>query len=298
MSSDPYHYRLIARAIALIESEECRHLPLEALADRLGLSAAHFQRVFTAWAGVSPKRFQQALVLGEVRGRLRAGESLEAVAQGAGLSGTGRLHDLFLHWEAMSPGAHASGGAGLELEHAFFQGPLGEMLAAGGARGLSGLVFVTEGRDEALAGMQARWPRARLVPGGEALRKWVEAAFARRGEVVLAPLGAPFQVQVWEALLALPEGVTTTYGALAEAVGRPRAARAVGQAVGANPIAWLIPCHRVLRGTGALGGYRWGLTAKRRLLALEAARASDGTLRHTSAPCVAPPSQGGRGDAI
>lgn len=271
---DPYHYRLIARAIALIETEEGRRMSLDALAARLGLSAPHFQRVFTAWAGISPKRFQQALALQVARGRLDAGGSLEASADAAGLSGTGRLHDLFLRWEGMTPGAHAAGGAGLVLEHGLFDGPLGRVWAAGSARGLAGLGFAHQGEAAAEAEMRARWPGARLVPAGPVLEGWVAAALARRGTVALAPLGAPFQVQVWRALLSVPEGETTSYGALARAIGRPRAARAVGQAVGANPVAWLIPCHRVLRASGALGGYRWGEGAKRRLLALEAARRS------------------------
>ena len=272
-SDDSYHYNVMRRAIEAIDSAD-HPLSLEELAGSMGMSAAHFQRIFSAWVGVSPKRYQQYLALDHAKSLL--GErmtTLEAAAE-AGLSGSGRLHDLFLRWEAMSPGEFARGGAGLEIRYGWFPSPFGEVLAMGTARGLCGLAFSAEtGREAAMADMTARWPQARFTEAPEAVAAWVEAAFGGGGETALHLIGAPFQIKVWEALLQVPEGGVTTYSEIAGAIGHPRAMRAVGTAVGRNPISWRIPCHRVLRKEGALGGYHWGLPVKRALLARESARA-------------------------
>ena len=272
-SDDSYHYNVMRRAIEAIDAAETP-LSLEELAGTMGMSAAHFQRIFSAWVGVSPKRYQQYLALDHAKSLL--GErmtTLEAAAE-AGLSGSGRLHDLFLRWEAMSPGEFARGGAGLEIRYGWFPSPFGEVLAMGTARGLCGLAFSAEtGREAAMADMTARWPQARFTEAPEAVAGWVEAAFGGGGEAALHLIGAPFQIKVWEALLNIPSGHVTTYSELAQAVGHPRATRAVGTAVGRNPVSWLIPCHRALRKSGGLGGYHWGLPVKRAMLAYEAARA-------------------------
>jgi len=293
---DAYHYRLIARALAHIDAaqDEGRSLALGELATELGLSQAHFQRLFSAWVGVSPKRYQQYLSLGLARDLLTRQIPLDAVADHAGLSGSGRLHDLVLRWEAMTPGEFARGAEGLIIRWGLFPSPFGPALAMATDRGLCGLAFIAEtGFDAAFADLAARWPGATLTEAPETIRPWVEAALAGRGEAQMLLVGAPFQIKVWEALLQIPSGHVTTYSALAEAVGHPRAVRAVGTAVGRNPLSFLIPCHRALRKSGALGGYHWGLPVKRAMLGWEAARAeaceADGPLfaANTAAPLSA-----------
>ncbi len=270
-------YELMAAALDYLDERRAEHPSLEEVAAAIGLSPSHFQRVFSRWVGVSPKRYLQYLTLDHAKRRLAEHQSLLETAYDAGLSGPSRLHDLFLRWEGMTPGAYAKRGAGLTLRYGWFESPFGPTLAVGTELGLSGLAFAAEtGPEAALADMAARWPEAEMVAAPEALRGWVEAAFAGRGEVALAPMGGPFQIKVWEALLRIPAGQVTTYSRIAEAIGHPRAVRAVGTAVGRNPISYLIPCHRAIRRDGALGGYHWGLKVKRALLAFEAARADAG----------------------
>lgn len=267
-----YHYGVIARAIAQIAAAAPAQPSLEEVAAGVGLSPAHFQRVFSQWVGVSPKRCQQYLALDHAKRLLAERHSLLATAHETGLSGSGRLHDLFLRWEAMSPGDHAGGGAGLEIAWGWFPTPFGEALAMGTSRGLCGLAFAAEtGRAAAMADLRARWPKAACIEAPDRIAPWVGAAFGG-GEARLHLIGAPFQIKVWEALLRVPSGHVTTYSDLAAAVGRPTAQRAVGTAVGRNPVSWLIPCHRALRKAGGLGGYHWGLGIKRAMLAWEAAR--------------------------
>ena len=269
-----YHYDVVRRAIALIDASPAP-LPLEALAAAMDMSPAHFQRLFTQWAGVSPKRYQQYLALGLARDLLARRHTTLAAADAAGLSGGGRLHDLFLRWEAMSPGDYARAGEGLTIARGWFDSPFGPALVMGTDRGLCGIGFAAEtGREATMADLCARWPRATFVEDPARLAPWAAAAFGQaRGETPLCLIGAPFQIKVWEALLAIPSGHVTTYGDIARAIGAPRAVRAVGTAVGRNPVSWLIPCHRALRKSGALGGYHWGLPVKRAMLAWESTRA-------------------------
>jgi len=268
--SPAYHYRVIARALAEIDAGG-PGLTLEDLATRMGMSAAHFQRVFSQWVGVSPKRYQQYLTLDHARRLLADRFTVLDTALASGLSGPGRLHDLFLRWEAMSPGDYARGGAGLTIGWAFCDSPFGEALAMATDRGLCGLGFTADcGRDAALADLMARWPTARFQPDDTAARL-AAAAFAGQ-ETRLHLIGAPFQIKVWEALLRIPSGHVTSYSEIAQAVGHPSAQRAVGTAVGRNPVSFFIPCHRALRRSGGLGGYHWGLPVKRAMLAWEAAR--------------------------
>ncbi|PRX31154.1 AraC family transcriptional regulator, regulatory protein of adaptative response / methylated-DNA-[protein]-cysteine methyltransferase [Meinhardsimonia xiamenensis] len=269
-----YHYAVIRRAIEIIDAAWPEPVSLERLAAEMKMSPAHFQRVFSRWVGVSPKRYQQYLALDHARALLRERFTTLETAQAVGLSGSGRLHDLFLRWEAMSPGDYARRGAGLTIRWGWFDSPFGEALAMGTERGLCGLAFAAEtGRAAAMEDMTSRWPEARFVEDAAAIAPWVEAAFGLSGEARLHLIGAPFQIKVWEALLAIPSGHVTTYSAIAGAIGQPRAVRAVGTAVGRNPVSWLIPCHRALRKTGGLGGYHWGLPVKRAMLAFESARA-------------------------
>ena len=268
-----YHYNVMRRAIEAVDAGG-PGMTLEALARQVGLSPAHFQRLFSRWVGVSPKRYQQYLALGHAKALLSERFTTLETADSVGLSGSGRLHDLFVRWEAMSPGEFARKGAGLEIRYGWFDTPFGEALAMGTDKGLCGLGFVSEtGRAAAMADLRGRWPAAGYVEDASAIAPWVDAAFAQRGDAALHLIGAPFQIKVWEALLNVPSGQVTTYSEIAQAVGHPRAVRAVGTAVGRNPVSFLIPCHRALRKSGGLGGYHWGLPVKRAILAWESARA-------------------------
>jgi AraC family transcriptional regulator of adaptative response/methylated-DNA-[protein]-cysteine methyltransferase len=260
-------------ALKYLAAHRDRQPGLEEVAAHLGLSPAHFQRAFSRWVGVSPKRYLQYLTLDHARRLLAENFTVLDATYEAGLSSPGRLHDLFVRWEAMTPGAYARAGAGLEVAFGWFDTPFGPALAMGTDRGLCGLAFAAEtGREAAMADLRARWPEARFVAAPERLAPWVAAAFGAGGEARVAPIGGPFQIKVWEALLAIPSGCVTTYSEIAKRIGAPRAVRAVGTAVGRNPVSWLIPCHRAIRRDGALGGYHWGLDVKRAMLAWESAR--------------------------
>lgn len=275
LPQDPYHYAVIARALRLID-DGGPALTLDDLASRIGMSTAHFQRVFSLWVGVSPKRYQQYLTLDHARHLLAERHSVLETSLAAGLSGGGRLHDLFLRWEAMTPGEFARGGAGLQIFWGRFDSPFGPALVMGTGKGICGIAFTAEtGEAGAMADLRGRWPKADFVEAPLRLHDWVRGAFGQAEAAQPTPLyliGAPFQIKVWEALLRIPSGQVTTYSDLATAVGHPRAVRAVGTAVGRNPVSWLIPCHRALRKSGGLGGYHWGLPVKRAMLAWEAAR--------------------------
>jgi len=272
MTEDLYHHGVIARAIEHIGDTVNGQPRLEEVASAVGLSPAHFQRVFSQWVGVSPKKYQQYLTLDHAKRLLQDRFTLLDTAHETGLSGTGRLHDLFLSWEAMSPGEYAAKGKGLIIQWGWFPSQFGEMLVMGTSRGLCGIGFTAEfGRDWALRDLTARWPKAVFEENETALQPQV-AAILGNSTANLLLIGAPFQIKVWEALLAIPSGHVTTYSEIARHIGNPKAVRAVGTAVGRNPVSWLIPCHRALRKSGGLGGYHWGLPVKRALLAWESAR--------------------------
>jgi AraC family transcriptional regulator of adaptative response/methylated-DNA-[protein]-cysteine methyltransferase len=277
MPDNGYHYQVMRRAIDLID-ESGGDLTLDALAGRMNMSPAHFQRLFSAWVGVSPKRYQQYLTLGHAKEMLARRCTMLETAEAAGLSGTGRLHDLFLRWEAMSPGDFARKGRGLRIFWGWFDSPFGLALVMGTERGICGIGLASEmGEAATMEDLVARWPEAEFVEDPMMLRPWVLNAFGagdqKEEATPLYLIGAPFQIKVWEALLRVPTGQVTTYSDIARAIDRPSAVRAVGTAVGRNPISLLIPCHRALRKSGALGGYHWGLPVKRSILAWEAARA-------------------------
>lgn len=272
--SETYHYHVMRRAIDAIDASGDQPLPLADLAASLNMSPAHFQRLFSTWVGVSPKRYQQYLTLGHAKALLRDRFTTLNTAHAVGLSGSSRLHDLFVRWEAMSPGDYARDGAGLTIYWGWFDSPFGPALVMGTDRGICGLAFAAEaGKETTLADLTSRWPKARFAENADFLQPWAAPALGVTGETQLHMIGAPFQLKVWEALLTIPSGHVTTYSEIAQAIGNPKAVRAVGTAVGRNPVSWLIPCHRALRKSGALGGYHWGLPVKRAMLAWEGARA-------------------------
>lgn len=278
MEHAPYHYAVMGRAIALIDAHKGQPLSLADLATALDMSPAHVQRVFSTWVGISPKRYQQFLALDHARHLLRDSFTTLDTTHAVGLSGSSRLHDLFLRWEAMTPGDYARQGADLTIRWGWFPSPLGDVLSMATDRGLCGLAFAGEtGRVAAMADLQGRWPRATFVFDPATIADWTEAALSGVGEARLHMIGTPLQIKVWEALLRIPSGHVTTYSEIARSIGSARAVRAVGTAVGRNPVSLLIPCHRALRKSGALGGYHWGLPIKRILLAEETARRVAGT---------------------
>ncbi len=277
-------YSRVARAITFLEANARRQPSLEAVAAHVGLSPFHFQRVFERWAGVSPKRFLQFQSLQHARRLLAQQHSLLDAAHDAGLSGAARLHDLFLRWEAMTPGEFKS--QRVLIRYGVHDTPLGRAVFSVTDRGLCGVEFIEDetGAPEAL---RARFGEASLEEKPRATAPFAEALRARfSGQRLEQPLalllrGTPFQVKVWEALLRVPEGAVVTYGELARRVGMPTASRAVGTAVGHNPIAVLIPCHRVIQSTGVTGGYRWSPARKKLLLGVEWARSSRDEPAHT-----------------
>lgn len=265
-------YDRMAEAIRFIDDTREDQPGLDDVAAHLGLSPAHFQRLFSRWAGVSPKKYQQYLTLDHAKTLLRERFTVLDTALEAGLSGPGRLHDLLVTWEAMTPGEYALGGGGLEIAFGFAPSVFGEVLVLWTPRGICGMGFTAEmGRDVCLADMQKRWPNAEYRADHAGAAAHVDGIFAGRDTRLLLS-GAPFQIKVWEALLSIPSGHVTTYSEVAKQAGNPKAVRAVGTAVGRNPVSWLIPCHRALRKSGGLGGYHWGLPVKRAMLAYESAR--------------------------
>jgi AraC family transcriptional regulator of adaptative response/methylated-DNA-[protein]-cysteine methyltransferase len=273
------HYRQMGRAIRYLADHYLEQPSLDAAASAAGLSPFHFQRLFTRYVGVSPKSFVGHLTLSHAKASLAGGESVLHAALDSGLSGPSRLHDLCLKIEAMTPGDYAKGGAGLLIEYAFSPCPFGVALLMATERGLCGLAFADDGEEtRAFDDMVARWPNATFRQNQarlESLATRIFDADKRSDEPIgLHLLGTPWQIKVWEALLSIRDGKFTSYGAIAHAMGKDSASRAVGTAVGRNPISYLIPCHRVLGSDGALHGYHWGLSRKRAMLAVEAARAA------------------------
>jgi AraC family transcriptional regulator of adaptative response/methylated-DNA-[protein]-cysteine methyltransferase len=271
------NWRRMGRAIRFLSARYLDQPSLEDAAAAVNLSPFHFQRLFTRYVGVSPKNFVGHLTLDHAKADLAEGKSLLETALDAGLSGPSRLHDLCLKIEAMTPGEYAKGAAGVAIDYGFHASPFGIALVMATAKGVCGLAFGDEGEErKILADMRARWPNADFREAPERTAKIARQIFeAGDGDLPIHLLGTPWQVKVWQALLAIPQGKVSTYRAIAGRVGNDSAARAVGTAVGRNPISWLIPCHRVLGSDGALHGYHWGLERKRAMLALEAARQSE-----------------------
>jgi AraC family transcriptional regulator, regulatory protein of adaptative response / methylated-DNA-[protein]-cysteine methyltransferase len=268
-------YRTVERAIHYLDEHFQRQPNLAEVAAHVGLSEHHFQRLFSRWVGISPKRFLQFLTKEYAKEALDRSRSLLDASFDAGLSGPGRLHDLFVHCEAVTPGEYKSAGEGLTIYYGVHPTPFGEALLAVTDKGICALNFVIEDGGVELNAQQARWKAARFVRDTIETGRLIEAIFAPSSEPVPLHLyirGTNWQMKVWEALLRLPPGARVTYGDIAQDVCTIKAARAVGNAVGSNPIAYLIPCHRVVRQSGGIHSYRWGSERKQAMLAWEAAR--------------------------
>ncbi len=271
-------YDVVRQAIAFV-SERWRAQPeIDAIAAAAGVSASDLHRLFRRWAGITPKAFLQALTLDHARRLLRDSASVLDTTFEVGLSGPGRLHDLFVTHEAMSPGEWKSGGSGLTMSYGFHPSPFGTALVMTTHRGLAGLAFADPGEEQAaLADMKGRWPKANLVEDRARTAPLARRIFDSRLWRAERPLrvvliGTDFEVRVWETLLRIPMGRAATYSGIAAKLGATNAARAVGAAVGKNPVSFVVPCHRVLGKSGDVTGYHWGLTRKRAMLGWEAAR--------------------------
>ncbi len=271
-------YDAVRRAIAFI-SEKWRSQPsIEAVAEAASVTPDELHHLFRRWAGLTPKAFMQALTLDHAKNLLRDSASVLDAALDSGLSGPGRLHDLFVTHESMSPGEWKAGGQGLPLSYGFHPSPFGTAVVIATSRGLAGLAFADPGEEQAaLADMQRRWPRATYTQDQTGTAALAQRIFETKRWQQNQPLrvvliGTDFEVRVWETLLKIPMGRATTYSNIASKIGNDKASRAVGTAVGKNPISFVVPCHRVLGKSGALTGYHWGITRKQAMLGWEAGR--------------------------
>ena len=265
-------YTKIAKAIAFMEQHYHEQPDLATVAKHIYLSEYHFQRLFTKWAGISPKRFLQYLTIEDAKAKIFASKNLLDLTLDVGLSSPGRLHDLFVTLQAVSPGEYKTYGAGLEIRYGIHDTPFGSALVATTPRGICNFYFVDD-EEISLKCLHQEWAKATIVSDRQATEGIIAGIFSPNSEcskpVALWVKGTNFQVQVWKALLEIPFGCVTTYGKLASAINYPKAARAVGNALNHNPISLLIPCHRVIRKSGDMGGYRWGLTRKAAILSWE-----------------------------
>lgn len=267
-------YEVIEAAIGYLETHFSEQPDLSAVARHVHLSESHFQRLFRRWAGISPKRFLQFLTAEHARRLLATSHTVLDTSYAVGLSGGGRLHDLMINVHAATPGEIKQQGAGVEIRYGVHDSPFGAAFIATTPRGVCALAFVShEDPDLPLRELHARWPAATLIEDADATRAAARAAFSdERGELSLFLKGTNFQIRVWQALLQIPAGHAVTYQDIARRIGQPTAMRAVGAAVGQNPVAYLIPCHRVLRKSGVFGEYHWGATRKKALLGWESSR--------------------------
>jgi AraC family transcriptional regulator of adaptative response/methylated-DNA-[protein]-cysteine methyltransferase len=274
-------YERVEQAIRFVEDNAFRQPPLAEIAAAAGLSEYHFQRLFSRWVGISPKRFLQYLTKEHAKQMLARSDTVLNTAYGAGLSGAGRLHDLLVSCEAVTPGEYRRQGADLNIDYGFHPSPFGECLLANTDRGLCNVTFVQQtGREPVLADVRRQWPLAVIRHRPRRTATLAAQVFPFGPAHSPAPLhlhvkGTNFQIQVWEALLRIPLGKAVTYEDIARHIGIPRGARAVGNAVGRNPIPFLIPCHRVIRKTGVLGHYGGGPARKKAILGWESARAAE-----------------------
>ncbi|MDP1711840.1 MAG: methylated-DNA--[protein]-cysteine S-methyltransferase [Candidatus Nanopelagicaceae bacterium] len=270
-------YDRIAEAISFIASRVNDQPTLEEIAGHLHLSPFHFQRLFCRWAGVTPKRYLQVLTLERAKQLLRESKSVLEVSDSLGLSSGSRLYDHFVHLEAVTPGEYKLGGVGLTIEYAVHDTPFGKAFIATTPRGICSFAFLENTNvDEHLVDLRKKWPSAILYENQRSTLRVIKAMFAGdgtlRSPISLYVSGTNFQINVWKALLQIPPAAVVSYSQIASAIGHPSSARAVGQAVGNNPVAFLIPCHRVIQQSGGLGGYHWGTTRKQAIHAWESAR--------------------------
>lgn len=282
------HYEIVAESLRYIREHAQQQPDLEEIAAHACMSPFHFQRVFTEWAGVSPKKFLQFLTLRHAKSTLAQAASLEVAACSSGLSGTSRLHDLFLQIEGITPGDYKKQGAQMQLNYSTGSCQFGDYIVASTSKGICHLHFY-QNEQQAMQELRAKWPKASLVPQQDELHHQVKQFFSNKlmPQAQKLPLhlrGTPFQLKVWEALLRIPEGQLSSYATLAKSIGHQKASRAVGTAIGCNPIAFLIPCHRIIKSVGGIGEYRWGSERKGAMIGWEAAQlrqeaASDPSLR-------------------
>lgn len=270
-------YEIVESAIRYLEANYASQPELVDVARHVHLSESHFQRVFRRWAGISPKRFLQFITAEHARRLLTDSSNVLSASYAVGLSGGGRLHDLMINVHAATPGEIQSGGDGVAIEYGVHESPFGDALIATTSRGICSLAFISPDHpDAALQDLAHRWPKATLQENLSATRRAARAVFGDGGgNLSLYLKGTNFQIRVWEALLRIPSGRAVTYEDIARQIGQPTAMRAVGAAVGQNPIAYLIPCHRVLRKSGVFGDYHWGPARKKAILAWESSRALD-----------------------
>lgn len=278
-SQEKVDYTRVAKAIDYISREFKKQPQLDEIAQKVGLSTAHFQRLFTRWVGVSPKKFLQFTTISYTKKRLKEGRAtLLDTAFEVGLSGSSRLHDLFIHIEGMTPGEYKNGGENLSINYSFTETLFGEIIVAATSKGICYMAFASEtgNREEDVYLLRSMFPNASYFMQCDELQQKALSFFTQdwsKPETIKCHLkGTDFQLKVWETLLKIPMGQLTTYGDIANRIDKPKATRAVGTAVGSNPVSILIPCHRVIRATGELGGYHWGLNRKVALLGWEAAR--------------------------
>lgn len=273
MSSQQRNYERIAQAIQYIQQNFQQQPQLDEVAAHIHLSPAHFQRLFTEWVGTSPKKFLQYISVEHAKKILKQEQgSIFDATFATGLSSTSRLHDLFIQIEGMTPAEYKHGGQSLTIHYQFAETLFGEVLIASTHKGICALSFV-DNRADALQQLTAQFPQAVIIEQIDAFQHSALALFQKEqpqlAEIKLHLKGTEFQLKVWQSLLKIPMGQLSTYGALAKAIEHPNAARAVGTAIGSNPVAFLIPCHRVIQSTGALGGYEWGTLRKTALIGWE-----------------------------
>lgn len=277
MTQETYNYEKIAKAIEFIVANAKEQPSLFEVAEEVSISQFHFQRTFTEWAGVSPKKFLQYITAGYLKGKIKESSNLIELAESAGLSSQSRVYDHFVSIEAVTPQEFKTSGKGLDIFYGFHDTPFGECFLAVTARGICAMAFVdATAKDEQLIFLAKKWHYASIKPDASVTGKYIARIFQTDSNSVeklpLLVQGTNFQLKVWEALLNIPNGAVTTYQQIARSIGNPGAVRAVGTAVGDNPIAYLIPCHRVIRKEGVLGEYRWGSLRKKALIGWEAAR--------------------------
>jgi len=265
-------YERIEKAILFLEKNALRRPDLKEVARSANLSEYHFQRLFKRWAGISPKRFLQALTLARAKESLKSAGSLLSATYDAGLSGAGRLHDLFVNIEAVTPDEFRKRGGGLKIRYGFHPSPFGEALIAVTDRGVATVAFAARGgRAKAVRALRRQWKHAGIAENPSATKPYADRIFGKAAgtPLTLHLKGTNFQIKVWQALLKIPRGAVASYEDVARTIGRPRSVRAVANAVAHNPVGYLIPCHRVIRKTGAIGGYGWGVSRKKAMLAWE-----------------------------
>ncbi len=273
---DHINYNRIAEAIAYIQQHFKSQPNLEELALKMHLSPFHFQRIFTEWAGTSPKKFLQYISVAYAKSLLKEQQaSLFDIAIETGFSSSSRLHDLFINIEGMTPGEFKNGGASLKINYCYAESPFGKIMVASTSKGICQLVFA-EDDDAALQDLKDKFPNAILSLGTDVFQQNALHIFSgnwkKPEEIKLHLKGTDFQLKVWETLLKIPFGNLSTYGTIAKQIEKPSASRAVGTAIGDNPVAFLIPCHRVIQSTGTLGGYMWGIDRKQAIIGWEAAK--------------------------